>query len=232
MTDLPSHASSLSRPPVADTVAWLQLLHLADSALPIGALAHSFGVETLVAEAGLTVAELPVFFDEWLSGAGHTEAAFCLWAHAIRTEEEWRALNHELSSFKPPRESREASLRLGKRFLALAAALIETPSLNLAGDTHIATAFGRAGAELGLEKTTVAAAYLHSALFGAVSVCQRLLPLGQSAAMRFLWQLKPRIVETVKHAANARPDDLWNLQPLLEIGSMRHPQLTTRLFIS
>ena len=40
----------------------LQLLHLADSALPIGTAAHSFGLEGLVAENDLEVADLRDFF--------------------------------------------------------------------------------------------------------------------------------------------------------------------------
>jgi urease accessory protein len=214
------------------SVAWLQLLHLADSALPIGALAHSFGVESLVAEAGLSEAGLPAFFAEWLSGTGCMEASFCLRASTIGNQQEWEFLNLELSSFKPARESREASLRLGKRFLALAAGLMQRPSLELRGDVHLATAFGLAGAALDVEADLVAAAYLHQNIFGAISACQRLLPLGQSSAMRLLWMLKPGIIQAVEAAATATNDDLWNLQPRLEIASMRHPHLTTRLFIS
>jgi urease accessory protein len=215
----------------------LQLLHLADSALPIGATAHSFGVESLIAEAGLGAADLPSFFEDWLDGQGHTEAAFCHWAYAAKDEAEWHELNARISAFKPARESREASLRLGKRFLALAESLIDEPAmrLQLRGDVHLAAAFGRAGAALRIDASMVAAAYLHQSIFGAISACQRLLPFGQTAAMKLLWSLKPGIHKAVQRAREVRPNDLsniWNVQPLLEIASMRHPQLATRLFIS
>jgi urease accessory protein len=213
-----------------DVIAWLRLLHLADSALPIGAMAHSFGVETLAAEYSLTEDSLPAFFCDWLLGAGKTEAAFCLWGHAAATQEQWTQLNAQLSSFKPARESREASLRLGKRFLSLASALTNQPCY--AGDAHLGLAFGLTGSALMLDSGMVAAAYLHQTLFGAISVCQRLLPFGQSAAMHLLWDLKPQIAETVEQAKTATLDDLWNVQPALDLASMRHPQLTTRLFIS
>jgi urease accessory protein len=219
-------------PQTSPAVAWLQLLHLADSALPIGAMAHSFGVETLVAEAGLTEAGLPIFFAEWLAGTGCLEAFFCLAASAIRETGKWTALNAQLSAFKPARESREASLRLGKRYLSLAASLIDHPEFGFKGDAHLAPAFGLTGHALGLDAKTVAAAYLHQTLFGAISACQRLLPLGQSAAMKLLWTLKPAIARVVETAAEAKLDDLWTTQPMLEIASMRHPQLPTRLFIS
>ena len=221
--------------------AWLQLLQLADSALPIGAMAHSFGIETLTAEADLTESDLPIFFSDWICGTGLTEASFCLRAHAVADAETWRALNEDLSAFKPARETREGSLRLGRRFLALATDLLTAESetvespwtsrLRYPGDAHLATAFGLVGAALGMDPETVATAYLHQSLSGAISACQRLLPFGQSAAMRLLWNLKPSILSVVRQA-QAEPDELWSLQPMLEIGSMRHPHLHTRLFIS
>ena len=209
---------------------WLRLLHLADSALPVGALAHSFGVETSTAEAGLSVDGLPTFFAEWLAGAGHMEAAFCIRAGAVSSNAGWTDLNEQQSSMKPARGSREASLRLGKRFFSLAFDLVALPPYS--GDAHVSCCFGLVGAAIGLPSSMVAGAYLHQCLFSAISVCQRLLPLGQTAATRLLWDLKGQIVSTVAYADAAKLDELWNLQPLLEIGSMRHRQLVTRLFIS
>ena len=228
---------SLTHPDAA--LACLQLLHLADSALPIGAAAHSFGVESLIAEAGLKDVDLPGFFDEWLAGQGHSEAVFCLQAHGIASEREWHALNATISSYKPARESREASLRLGKRFLVLSASLIESPELRfqVAGDVHLAAAFGRVGGVLGIDAGMVVGAYLHQSIYGAISACQRLLPLGQTAAMQMLWLVKPALLKAVEDAKRSVSEELageqlWNLQPMLEIASMRHPQLATRLFIS
>lgn len=55
---------------------FLQLLHLADSALPVGAAAHSFGMESLVAENNLEVRDLCFFFQDYLQEAGRLEAVF------------------------------------------------------------------------------------------------------------------------------------------------------------
>ena len=224
-----------SSPTGTQMTAWFEMLHLADSALPIGGQSHSFGVESLVAEAGLTEPDLERFFREWLHGTGLTEATFCVRAWAAETADCWHDLNLELSAFKPARESREAGLRLGRRFLSLAATLIPNRKLSIPGDAHLATAFGLVGCAIGAGPELAAAAFLHQTLFSAVSGCQRLLPLGQTRAMRLLWALKPamaEVVQTAMSASSGEPPDLWNLQPSLEIASMRHPHLATRLFIS
>ena len=220
--------------PIVEPMALLQLLQLGDSALPIGAAAHSFGLETLISEGDLRPTGLQTFFEDWIQSQGHMEAAFCHWAHRLELEREWHDLNALISSLKPSRESRNASLRLGKRFLALLESLIGEPVFKSqqTSDVHLSAAFGRAGASLKIESDMTAAAYLHQALSGAISVCQRLLPFGQTDAVKLLWSLKPSIQRVVQQAQHASPQDLWNTQPLLEIASMRHPQLSTRLFIS
>jgi len=47
-----------------------------------------------------------------------------------------------------------------------------------------------------------------------------------------LWRLKGAVLETVRHSGNVGVDDVACFMPLTEAGSMRHPWLTTRLFIS
>ena len=93
------------------TLQFLQLLHLADSALPVGAAAHSFGLEGLVAENNLEVRDLPDFFRGYLQEAGCLEAVFVYAGYDASSTERWRQLNQRLSAMKPARETREASLR-------------------------------------------------------------------------------------------------------------------------
>jgi urease accessory protein len=213
-----------------DVPAFLRLLQLADSALPVGAAAHSFGLETLTTNGDLTVAGLELFLRAWLEEAGALEATWCLEAARIESVTHWVRMNQTISAMKPARESREASMVLGRRFLDLASALMEDPALvELAAagcEVHLAAAFGRTGRALGADPQTAAAAYLHQSLAGLISACQRLLPLGQRQASLLLWKLKPFILSTVDS-----PSPTCFL-PALEIASMRHPGLPTRLFVS
>lgn len=236
---------------VAD-LAELRLLQLADSALPIGALAHSFGLESLVASELLRVGDLPDFLRAYIDETGFVEAAFCREAFALASANlngitpdfaaRWFSLNLRLSVLKPARESREASASLGRNFLRAIAALdpsallrraLEVPAPRAQGGAaHHCTAFGLAGGVLGLPEHGALAAFLHQSAAGLVSACQRLLPLGQTEAARLLWDLKPAILETVARASRSGIEDVHSFTPLLEWGAMEHPALPTRLFIS
>jgi urease accessory protein len=230
-----------------DSLAFLRLLQLADSALPIGATAHSFGLETLAAEGLLRVEQLEAFLHDYLEEAGTLESICCRLAYRLASQPEtfadrWLALNERLSAYKTARESRIASATLGRRFLQLVAGLEQRPQLQQAlhvskearGDIHYSTAFGLVGSILEVAETATTLAHLQQVLIGLVSACQRLLPLGQSQASGIVWRLKPALLATIDRSA-AVPldaDDIPVFTPLLDLASMRHSTLTTRLFIS
>jgi urease accessory protein len=64
-----------------------------------------------------------------------------------------------------------------------------------------------------------------------ISACQRLMPLGQTQASTLLWRLKPTMLDALTHSDQPF-EDATLFTTLMEVGSMRHPLLTTRLFIS
>ena len=232
-----------------EPLAFLQLAQLADSALPIGATAHSFGLETLVAEGTLTVAQLETFLHDYLKETGTFESTFCRLGYRLATPSnsgtfttQWLALNARLSAYKTARESRTASATLGRRLLQLAQGLQDHPLLRQAiqvskdarEDIHYSVAFGLVGSILKIDEDAAVLAHLQQTLLGLVSACQRLLPLGQSWASSIIWHLKSALIDCAEHSAEIvlNEDEISLFTPLLDVASMRHPILATRLFIS
>src|SRR5260370_20970658 len=83
-----------------DYLALLRLMQLADSALPVGAAAHSFGLETLVVEGNLEVIQLGPFLRDYLEEAGVVDGAFCCLGYRLASHTDhalfiaqWLALN-------------------------------------------------------------------------------------------------------------------------------------------
>jgi urease accessory protein len=223
-------------------LSFLRLLHLADSALPIGSMAHSFGLEALVFDEDIEQSvqscpsSLDLYLEDSLSESLLVEAVFCREAHRRALEgKPIFDLNQHLSALRLAREAREASLTIGRRFAALAAALHSGPAISGLADMeelHHSVAFGYTLGILALESDLTVVAFLHQCVLNTISAAQRLLPLGQLQANRIAWNLKPVILDAMEQARGLSFSTVCSFSHLPEMASMRHSCLPTRLFIS
>lgn len=236
-------------------------MQLADSAFPIGASSHSFGIETLAAEGVLRAPGIEAFLTDQLWENGQLEARFvrlayraALVANDETREADWLTLNRTLGATKGARENRTASATLGRRFLQTAAHLADDSTLQqcyqvattTAVEIHYAVAFGLVGGCLALGEEETVLAYLQQTTMGLLSACLRLLPIGQGRTSEILWRLGDLFSAVATASRHALPSSLgskdsdWQqflagcstFAPLVELGSMRHPTLSTRLFVS
>lgn len=228
-----------------DASALLYLLQIANGNFPIGTFSHSYGLETLVEEARITDAQgLSDVAHLWLRyGLATSEGGAVAVALRATRESDFTTLatlDQVLTALKLTRETREASIKIGNAFLQtvsntfgwerIAQYRRATAEGWCAG--HYATAFGVAAVDADVSATDALLAFLHSALYGLVSVAARIMPLGQLDAQRVLAGSWPQIVESATVALRLDLEDLSVATTFLDIASMHHERLYSRLCMS
>jgi urease accessory protein len=210
--------------------------------LPIGSMAHSFGLEALVFDEDIDhgvrscAQSLGWYLEDSLSESLLIDAAFCREAHARALEgAPILDLNQQISALRLARESREASLTLGSRFAALAASLHPGPALATLAtmeELHHSVAFGYTLGILAIDPELTVGALLHQSVLNIISAAQRLLPLGQIQASGIAWELKRVVLDAVERTRRISFSTVCSFAHLPEMASMRHACLPTRLFVS
>lgn len=222
-------------------ISMLQLLQFADSALPVGSMSHSLGLEALVFDGDIdsTAAGCPAavrqYLQDLLMESLLVDAVYCREAHARGTcEAPIDDLNQQLSALRLARESRDASLAMGRRFAKLAAALTHRAAIGLESqeELHHSIAFGYTLGVLSIDPDLTVAAFLQQSVVSTISAAQRLAPLGQMQAARVAWDLKPDILNAVQESGRLEIRSVSSFAHLPEMASLRHATLPSRLFIS
>ena len=220
----------------------LTLLQLTDSFFPTGAFAHSFGLETYVQRELVNDAET---FERFLRSTLHHGVrngdAVAIGLTYKATEIEGVVdLDARLTAMKVARESREASIKIGKQFLRNAAILERNEMLSRYAEAvqsgkcagHHAIAYGLVASAAKIDLFSSVLGYLHAHVIGQVSAAVRLIPLKPTDGQGIIQKVRPDLIDIARFAKGATIDDLSSFTPGLDIRSMQHERLYSRLFIS
>ncbi len=223
---------------------WLHVvLQTADALFPTGGYAHSFGLEEL-ARVGLVREEQTFggFLVEQLLPALEFQELPCLrFAYEAGGDvERLGGVDRRIDAWKLARETREASVQLGVRRLAVLRAILPDARLEAYWDAVHA---GRARGHhlcvsalqahvcgIPLEAALTACAY--QTLSGACAAAMKLIRIGQEGVQRALSRAQTELPGCVRRSLRVAADEAGCFSPLLEIASMRHAHADERLFIS
>ena len=228
--------------------ALFDLVRLSDSSLAIGTFAHSFGLETSIQEGRVRDGPtLEAFLrTELMLRAAPCDLPFLGAAYRAAASENARRLleiDRRLHAFMHARESREASLQMGRALLDLS---VETaPSAFLfrfkrfliaerkkgRPGGHYLTVLGGVAAGRKIPARSAAVAYLYGFLSSRISVAVRLIPLGQTQAQRILVGLFARCARLARNIEKGL-DELSDFAGTSDIQRMRHEALSTKIFRS
>lgn len=232
----------------------LLALQQADSFFPGGAVAWSWGLETLVADGRLGIAETqPVrrrqrdrdrsaevrgFVEGQLRyrWAGFDRAFLSAAWHAADDIPALMALDAQIEALTLAEELRQGSRRVGQSLLGVHVALGTAGAASyqrhvLAAETpgHLPVLQGLLWQRLGMDCAHCQLAGAHALCTGLVSAAVRLGVMGHIDAQRVLTDIQPLLLEVL---AQPVPDiaDACGFTPMAEIAVMRHETQDLRLF--
>jgi urease accessory protein len=222
---------------------YLAALQLADSALPVGRFAHSYGLEALLrSEPALSQEELDEIVETLVVDAvAPLDGAAVARAHDLADRLDLDglcSLDRCVSARKLTPGSRRASTACGRNLAALIPLLSDASPVamyaarvrNGTSDGNIAVLEGALSHALLIRRLEAVLIELRSVASSFLSAAIRLGCLSAAAAQASLHRLTPALVEAALSAEELREDQLRSVAPELDIHLIAHDRLEARLF--
>ncbi|RCL01121.1 MAG: urease accessory protein [Candidatus Tokpelaia sp. JSC188] len=216
------------------TYQLIRLMTLLSPVFPIGAFSYSHGLEQAVHD-GLIRSSCDM--EDWLRGILKKGSA---WNDVIFLTEAWRYekrgadITPLIQLARAISGSYERELEIFLQGEAFLKAVADYNIINTIGNKKAAysVSVGVVAARIGLEMVAVATAYLQAFVANLIQAALRLVPLGQKDGVRLMHKLEEDILSLSQRTPQLTLDDLGSSTVMLDICSMRHEKLYSRVFRS
>lgn len=222
------------------------LLQVNDALFPIGGYSHSYGLETYI-QKGIVHdedsaeefihkrLEYNFLYNEFL-------AVRLGWEYAVSGDlTAISRLEEIMEAGKIPRETREASRKLGSRFIKTLSAL-EIPRENRAFEeyrearkgksVHHAVAYGVFCGAAGITREEALEHFLYAQTSAMVTNCVKTIPLSQSSGQKLLSGCYPLLQKLTREVKELREEWLGLSGPGFDLRCMQHEGLYSRIYMS
>ncbi|MCQ2090235.1 MAG: urease accessory protein UreF [Fibrobacter sp.] len=228
-------------------LATLRMIQVCDSLFPIGAFTLSNGLETLIANKTITDgSSLEEYVSSFLSLLPYNDLGVMMLSYDHAHNMDFiKKLDIFSMALKAPEEVRTGSKKLCSRFLKIyrefeGATDHSYPALDTYRDVvadgdcigNHAIAVGLFANDIGLDKDEAASIYTYSLLNAIVTNGVKMIPLSQMVGQKILSLSQKKILLAVQQAATLQMDDLGVGGVGIDIASMKHEELYSRLYMS
>lgn len=149
-------------------------------------------------------------------------------------------IDEECSAYKIPRETKEASRKLGTRLIRLLEDEFRTETSiqyiqqvnHKHTDANYCIVFGMYSALMQIDKKDALTGFFYNQAVSMVTNAVKLVPLGQMEGQKLLFRLHDLIEDLAVRTMNPDPDLIGKSCPGFDLRCIQHETLYTRLYIS
>lgn len=220
---------------------WLSpLLQCNDSAYPVGAFAHSFGLEGMIQSGSVhDCKSLSAFLlGPVKHGLSHVDLPLLVRAYSAAGEndaERLAELDYLSAACRAPSELCNAATRVGRQRLEMLQSVwsqqFDMPDLDLPRQQAPVVA-GIEAYVIGAPEGQAMAAYAHGAFAAILSAAIKLLRIGQTTVQQLLMECCLSLESLIQTAIELPLEEVGSFAPLMDTFSMRHERCAARMFLS
>lgn len=219
------------------------LMQIAGGSFPSGGFSQSWGLETYVARGSVTDDCTFIEFTESYLESTISRCEGPLMCEAYKAsvsgnQEVLMELEELSCAVKVTKESRESSLRMGKAFMRIMVEVLNDSLLRelkrSCGSSGLSypIAYGAVCGRLGLSLKEAMEAFVFSTVNALVQSAVKLVPLGNTQAQQVLMKLYPAMEQCAEESMHLPVEEISNFCPGMDIASIEHEFLPTRLYMS